>query len=176
MAAVRPTVNSDLIAAAQKGDIVAWRRLIESSQSRLFRFCVVLCGDPLRAEDLCQEAFLRAFASLDQLKDSQSFMDWLFRMTRNLFIDGLRKAREIPTTAEAVEESAGPEFQEHLAVHQTLSQFEPEDRLLLLLVDMEGHSYGEAAEILGATEAAVRSRLFRLRREFLEKWRGGETK
>ncbi len=55
-------------------------------------------------------------------------------------------------------------------MQKVLSQFEPEERYLLILVEVEGRSYKEAADILEVSEDAVRSRLFRLRQSFLEKW------
>jgi RNA polymerase sigma-70 factor (ECF subfamily) len=167
-------LNSQLIEAARSGDPEALRVLIEATQSRLYRFCLILCGDPVRAEDLCQDAYVKTFDSLKNLKEPNAFIDWLFRLTRNLYIDGVRKAREQVELSED-DVSIHGELAEPLAVHQILSQFDPEDRWLLLLVDMEGYSYGEAAKWLGISEDAVRSRLFRLRKEFLRKWQGRET-
>jgi RNA polymerase sigma-70 factor (ECF subfamily) len=168
-------VGKDLIDAAKSGDTKAWRELIEATQNRLFRFCLVLCGDPVKAEDLCQEAFLKTFDKLSKLEKPDSFMDWLFRMTRNLYIDQYRVRKETEELP-AEEGGAAPQIAEHIAVHQTLSQFEPDDRYLLMLVDMEEYSYKEAGEVLGISEDAVRSRLFRLRKLFVEKYGDPETK
>lgn len=172
---VGSVLNPQLIEAAKSGDRHAWKELIEATQSRLFRFCLVLCGDPAQAEDLCQQAYLKVYTNLSKLQKNESFMDWLFRSTRNLYIDAVRAKREQST--EILEDmAAGGEFSQHLEVHQILSHFKPEDRLLLVLVDMEEHSYKDAGLILGISEDAVRSRVFRLRKEFLEKWNGRETK
>lgn len=168
-------LGKDLIDAAKAGDTKAWRELIEATQNRLYKFCLVLCGDPVRAEDLCQDAFLKTFDKLSKLENPDSFVDWLFRMTKNLYIDGLRSRRETEPLPDD-EVQSHPQLAEHLAVHETLSQFEPEDRYLLLLVDMEEYSYREAADVLGITEDSVRSRLFRLRKAFVEKFTAGETK
>jgi len=168
-------VLKDLVEAAQAGDKKALRDLIDATQGRLYKFCFVLCGDPVRAEDLCQEAYLKVFNSLSKLTKPESFFDWLFRITRHLYIDQIRATRE-QATAELPEASVSGEQAEALAVHQTLSQFEPEDRWLLVLVDMEQYTYAEAAEMMGLSEAAVRSRLFRIRKIFVEKWQDRETK
>lgn len=168
----------DIVEAAAAGDSKAVRELVETTQSRTYKFCFVLCGDPIKAEDIAQEAYVKALGSLAKLKQPGAFIDWLFRIARNLYIDEVRKRKEealSPEDAEAAE-AGGPELVQVLAVHRALSQFEPEDRLLLVLIDMEDYSYKDAAEFLGITEDAVRSRLFRLRKAFVEKYDRGETK
>lgn len=157
-----------------KGDQQAFGTLIGLTQHRLFKFCLYLCGDRVVAEDLCQEAYLRAYNRMDSLTKAESFLDWLFRIAKNLFIDHLRsgQSRESELDEEQLE-SLGAEtsdLSEILAVHKSLAQFETDDRYLLLLVDYEGRTYQEAAEMMGISEDAVRSRLFRLRQAFLEKW------
>lgn len=168
-------LSVELIEAAKAGEKKAWRALVEATQTRLYRFCLVLCGDPVRAEDLCQEAYLKCFDKLSKLDQPSTFISWLFRVTRNLYIDQVRANRE-DATADMAETSANPEYAEAFAVHEALSHFEPEDRWLLVLVDMEGYSYKEAGGMVGISEDAVRSRLFRLRKEFVEKYNGRETK
>lgn len=160
----------ELVRAVTAGDKAAARELVEKTQKRLFKFCLVLCGDAVRAEDLAQEAFLKALSSLQKLKNPDAFPDWLFRITRHLYIDEVRKQREVGGDADEVQAPA-PELLDIVAVHQTLSQFEAEDRWLLALVDMENYSYREAAEILGISEDAVRTRIFRIRKAFIEKYK-----
>lgn len=164
-----------LVEAAANGDKSAQRDLIESTYRRVFRFALTLCGDKVRAEDLTQEAYLKALNHLTKIEKTEAFIDWLFRVTRHLFIDEIRRQKN--TVLEAAPEAAvNPELTQILAVHATLAQFEAEDRWLLLLVDLENYSYRDAAKMLEVSEATVRSRLFRLRKNFVEKWRGDETK
>lgn len=157
---------------ARGGDAGAVRDLVEATQSRLFKFCLVLTGDRIRAEDLAQEGYLRALGSLGQLKNPEAFMDWLFRVTKNLFIDEVRKRREELADSQTLDQASEEKTDVNaiLDVHRVLSQFEAEDRVLLVLVDMENYSYREAADALGLSEDAVRSRLFRIRKLFVEKW------
>ncbi len=159
----------ELVEAAAAGDAQAVRELVESTQKRLFNFCLVLCGDPARAEDLTQEAFLKVLTNLKSLKKPEAFIDWLFRVTRHLYIDQIRKHKDSTSDLDDLP-AENPETADIIAVHQTLSQFEPEDRWLLVLVDMENYSYKEAADVLGISEDAVRTRLFRLRKAFIEKF------
>jgi len=167
-------VDATLVTAAMKGDQQAFGALIGTTQHRLFKFCLYLCGDRVVAEDLCQEAYLRAYSRMDSLTKAESFLDWLFRIAKNLFIDHLRsgQSRESELDEEQLESMGvdSADLSEIIAVHKSLAQFETEDRYLLLLIDYEGRTYQEAAEMMGITEDAVRSRLFRLRQAFLEKW------
>lgn len=163
-----------LVHAAARGDRDAFGALIEATQHRLFKFCLYLSGDRIVAEDLCQESYLRAYGRLRDLTKAEAFLDWIFRIAKNLFIDQVRsgRSRETELTEDqlaslGVEDS---DLSEIIAVHKSLSQFEPEDRYLLLLVDCEGRTYREAADMMEISEDAVRSRLFRLRQEFLKNW------
>lgn len=164
-----------LVAEAQSGDQDAFGKIIAIAQNRLFRFCLFLCGDRALAEDISQEALLRAYSRLGSLTKTESFMDWLFRIAKNLYIDHVRSAhnRETDLDPEALESAfaEGSDVAQILAVQKILAQFEPEDRALLILIEIEERSYKEAAELLEISEDAVRSRLFRLRQSFLEKWR-----
>ncbi len=164
-----------LAEAACSGDQKAFGLLIEKTQARLFRFTLALCGNRQLAEDLCQEAYLKAFSRLSTLENGKAFLDWLFQITKNQYLDHVRSkaSRTVSTEDEPIadESTSSADFAEALAVHEALSQFEPEDRWLLLLVDLEERTYREAAEQLSITEDAVRTRLFRLRKEFLQKWK-----
>lgn len=160
----------ELVEAAAAGDQRAVRELVEATQNRLFKFCLVLCGDRARAEDLSQEAFIKALGNLKKLHKPEAFVEWLFRVTRHLYIDEVRKYKDASGDLESVA-AESPELSDIISVHQTLAQFEAEDRWLLVLVDMENYSYKEAADILGISEDAVRTRLFRIRKSFIEKYK-----
>lgn len=171
---------SAIIVAAKAGDQKAFGQLIEATQNRLFRFCVTLTADKSLAEDLCQEAYLKVFSRLGDLEKPDAFIDWLFRITKNIFLDQMRSpvAKETSLDEQTLEmqRAEDRDWAEILSIHQAMSQFEPEDRWLLMLVDLEERSYSEAGDIMGISEDAVRSRLFRLRKIFLEKWNKPETK
>lgn len=169
-------LDKNIVINARGGDPKAVRALVEATQTRLFKFCLVLTGDKARAEDLTQETLVKALDSLHKLNKPEAFIDWLFRIARNQMIDEARRHHETPTAPEDLDEPSTGPMAEYLSVHETLSQFEPEDRHLILLIDMEEYTYKEAADALGLTEDTVRSRIFRLRKEFAEKWQARETK
>jgi RNA polymerase sigma-70 factor (ECF subfamily) len=162
---------------AKTGDQEAQSFLIEHFQKRLFQFCYFLVHRREVAEDLCQDAFIKAFQSLPQLKNENAFQTWLFQIAKNLFLDFKKSAAQTETPVEEPLEGeiTEPGMEQVFLVRKVLSHFETEDRLLLLLVELEGNSYKEAGEIVGVSEDTVRSRLHRLKTEFLKILKKVET-
>ncbi len=160
-----------LIDLAKHHDTKAQSELIVLTQQRLFKFCVLLGNNRELAEDLCQEAYIKAFNNLEKLNSPDSFYAWLCQIAKNLFFDHKRKRKEEPLNDDAAEMNHGADLQMEsvIQVQKVLRTFDPEDRYLLLLVELEGLSYRETAELLKTTEAAVRSKLHRLRQEFVKK-------
>lgn len=159
-----------LISLAKDRDQKAQGELITLTQQRLFKFCFLLGNNRELAEDLCQEAYIKAFNSLEKLQSADAFYAWLFQIAKNLFFDHKRKKTELPLDENAVDK-AGPDNQLEniIQVQRILKTFDPDDRYLLLLVELEGLSYRETADLLKISEDAIRSRLHRLRQEFLKK-------
>lgn len=157
-----------LIQKARKGDQAAISELILLVQDKLFRYCVMLTHRREVAEDICQEALIKALTKLDQLDRSEAFLGWLYQLAKNIYVDQMRlkSSSERPLEAIADQAADGQDTDVILTVQKVLSHFEPDDRHLLLLVELEGYSYREVGEIVGITEDAVRSRLHRLRTEF----------
>jgi RNA polymerase sigma-70 factor, ECF subfamily len=131
------------------------------------------------AEDVAQDALLRAYRRFDRLRDRQRFRAWLVRITFRLALDRARssKRRELRETlwAEPVPRSttedivAQAEFAAHLA--RALDEMSPKLRLVLLLAAMEGHTTEEVAALLGRPIGTVKSRLFVARKQLAEKLR-----
>lgn len=171
---------SDLAEKIKSGDKDAFGRFIELTQNRMLRFTLTLTGERTLAEDLVQEAYVKAYSAMRTLNKNESVLDWLFKIVKNLHLDFVRarKNQNVSLDEANLESVCAEEADraELLAVHRALSQFEPEDRHLLLLVDLEERSYEEAGQILGISEDAVRTRLFRLRKRFAEIFKKPETK
>lgn len=139
---------------------------------RLRRFARSLTRSMPEADDLVQEACLRALSRSDQWDPSQPLDRWMFRITRNLWISELRKRGvrigqgQVP--AEDAVELVSPETGEHrVAANQLQAQVLalPEDlRAVLLAVSVEGYSYAEAAELLDVPIGTVMSRVHRARK------------
>jgi RNA polymerase sigma-70 factor, ECF subfamily len=129
------------------------------------------------AEDIAQEAVLRAYRRFERLRDRNSFRAWLVRITFRLALDRARSAnrreqRETlwaePRPCASTEDlAATSEFEEHLA--RALNELSPKLRLVLLLAAMEGHTLDEVAEMLRLPLGTVKSRLFDARKQLAEK-------
>jgi RNA polymerase sigma-70 factor, ECF subfamily len=134
------------------------------------------------AEDVAQEALLRAYRQFDRLRDRTRFRAWLVRIAFRLALDRLRsgKRRELrdtlwsqpeqrPPAPNAEELAASSEFQSHL--ENALAELPGKLRLVLLLTAMEGHTIDEIASLLGISTGTVKSRIFYARRHLAEKLR-----
>jgi len=131
------------------------------------------------AEDVAQEALLRAYQRFERLRDRTRFRAWLVRIAFRLAIDRTRssKRREVRETlwsrqapaASTEEIAATSEFQAHL--EDAMDELLEKHRLVLLLAAMEGHSLDEVAEMLGLPVGTVKSRLFFARKQLAEKLR-----
>ncbi|HXC42194.1 MAG TPA: sigma-70 family RNA polymerase sigma factor [Candidatus Dormibacteraeota bacterium] len=131
------------------------------------------------AEDVAQEALLRAYRRFERLRDRTRFRAWLVRIAFRLAIDRARssKRREVretlwsqsvprPSTEDV---AATSEFQAHL--DRAMEELPEKHRLVLLLAAMQGHSLEEVAEMLGLPIGTVKSRLFFARKQIAEKLR-----
>jgi RNA polymerase sigma-70 factor (ECF subfamily) len=134
------------------------------------------------AEDVAQEAMLRAYCRFERLRDRNRFRAWLVRIAFRLALDRLRsgKRREVrdllwsqpehqPPAANAEDIAASNEFQAHL--ENALAELPEKLRLVLLLAAMEGHTIEEIASMLGISTGTVKSRIFYARRQLAEKLR-----
>ncbi len=131
------------------------------------------------AEDVAQEALLRAYRRFERLRDRTRFGAWLVRITFRLALDRARssKRREVretlwsqaaprPSTEDL---AASSEFQGHL--ERAMDELADKHRIVLLLAAMQGHSLEEVAEMLGLPIGTVKSRLFFARKHLAEKLR-----
>jgi RNA polymerase sigma-70 factor (ECF subfamily) len=116
---------------------------------------------------------VKALTQLGKLKQPERFMSWLFKTTKNLFLDQVKspasKAHEnLDDVADSPDAPVAPGGDPGFSVHfqQALNALPEQDRLILLLVDMEERSYAEAAEVAGITESTLRFRLHHIRKEF----------
>jgi RNA polymerase sigma-70 factor (ECF subfamily) len=134
------------------------------------------------AEDVAQEALLRAYRHFDRLRDRNRFRGWLVRIAFRLALDRLRsrKRSEVrdtlwsqpehrPPAATAEDLAASNEFQAHL--DRALEELPEKLRLVLLLAALEGHTIEEISGMVGISTGTVKSRIFYARRQLAEKLR-----
>jgi RNA polymerase sigma-70 factor (ECF subfamily) len=164
-----------LIQQAQAGDRAAFARLIEYYWDRLYRWVYRLSHNRHTAEDLTQEAFLRALAGLGSFRVGGSFQAWLFRIAHNHFLNQRRQGQRIRITFP--EELASPEegpaeqalSKEGLQLlARAVGRLPTEFRAAFLLRVEEELSFREIAEILQITEETARWRVFKARQKLME--------
>lgn len=151
---------------------LSWESIVEDHSDRVYRLALRLTGNRHDAEDLTQEVFVRVFRSLHTYTPG-TFEGWLHRITTNLFLDQARRKQRIRFDALSDERAAriasaspAPEtaYSERTFdddVEAALSALPPDFRAAVVLCDIEGLTYEEIAEILGAKLGTVRSRIHR---------------
>ena len=176
-----------LIARAQAGDKVAFRRLVERHQRRAFAIALGLVRDENDARELVQDAFLRVFKSLPSFQGGSSFFTWLYRIITNLSIDLIRKPGRQTTDLEEARleldegsdldlpflsrfDGADPadvvrrrEIAERLRI--ALDALPSYHRAVILMREIDGLSYEEMAQAMGVSKGTIMSRLFHARQK-----------
>lgn len=178
------------IRGAQRGDREAFGHLVERYQKRVFSQVFRLVRRREEVEDLAQEVLVKAFRAIRSYDFRSSFGTWLARVAVNHCYDFLRRERAQPATfsvspgdRDAAQPTAlvdkleapgqDPERQAVLRdlVGKLLERAPADDRVILVLKEMEGLSVEEIGEILELRPGTVKVRLFRARKRMLENWR-----
>jgi len=168
MAAADP-FEARLIARFQQGDARALETLFDRYADRALGLAVRLTETREDAEDVTQEAFVRAFRHARQFRGEAAFGPWLFAIVRNLAMDKRRQLR-LPTLslsspeADHVTDAAADRRADRIALLNALDALPEEWRTIVTLCDLEEVSHAEAAAVLGRSVAATKSLLYRARR------------
>lgn len=181
-------VEQELIERARTGDGAAFNQVVLAYRKRILGTISRLIGRPEDVEDVAQEVFVRLYYSLDQLRSPEVFEPWLYRLTVNASYDYLRRAKRRGESrmadlseqqvmmADALaggrqnsEDRQKNETREFVdALFRHVSQ---EDRLLLMLKEVEGLSLKELEQVYGVNENALKVRLFRARQRVLKAYK-----
>lgn len=153
-----------LTATWRRGDRLAYAGLVKVYSRRVFAICVGMLGNIHDAEDIAQQALLKGFREIDQLRDSDQFGAWIGRIARNLCVDFLRRRkREQKAFAEREAASEGGS-KEYPTLEEALARLPRRYRVALMLYYFDGHSTENIAETLQISEAAVYARISRARK------------
>lgn len=147
------------------------RKRIVDSRERLFRVAYSWCHDRYQADDLCQETIITALEKVDQLRAEDALDAWMFRIMQNAYRKHFRKMKpqvDVESLEEHMEEEAPAErdierAEEILQIRTAMAELKEGQRMIISLVDIEGMSYKDAAEILEVPIGTVMSRLARAR-------------
>jgi RNA polymerase sigma-70 factor (ECF subfamily) len=167
---------------AMQGDQIAFGKLVEAYQTPVYNLAYRMLNNSGEAEEAAQEAFVRAYTRLDSYDPAHKFSTWLLSITSNYCIDQIRKRRALllsideplpPHPALHSDGAKGPEAQAVMSEQQALVQslleeLQPEYRQAVVLRYWYELSYEEIAEMMDTTVSAIKSRLFRARRQLAE--------
>jgi RNA polymerase sigma-70 factor (ECF subfamily) len=169
--------DASLVAQAQHGDLDAFNQLAQRYERHVYNVSFRMLGNSQLAEDVTQETFLKAYRGLAKLR-GDNLRAWLLRIASNTCNDLLRSRRgrqdvslELLTEEREVTWASSDPSPEEEALRGELGReiqrglltLPQEQRMVLVLVDVEGMSYEEAAEAIGISPGTVRSRLSRAR-------------
>jgi RNA polymerase sigma-70 factor (ECF subfamily) len=172
--------DTHLIERARNGDADALTELYRRHERRVYNLALRTLGNPWDAADVAQEAFIKAFRNLDSFKGDARFTTWLHRIVVNAAYDHLRRQRPEPMDGEILEEISGPSGGGVVVgsgragidpaldglsdpLRDALMSLNEGFRFAVVLCDLLGFPYDEAAEILGVQEGTIKSRIFRAR-------------
>jgi RNA polymerase sigma-70 factor, ECF subfamily len=185
---------AQLVREVQAGDPQAMETLLMRAQEVAYRFSLLVCGRADDADDAMQEALLKTYRYAARIREPEAFRAWLYRTVRNACLIGRRKRADEPLhvlsldeqasdldgrdhSIDAVDPGRGPEEQAantglRRRLARALAAVPRSYRVVVVLREVEGLSTREVSEVLGISEANVKTRLHRARlllREQLEK-------
>ena len=165
------------MAQALGGSQAAFEQILRRYQRPIISLLIRLTGDAALAEDLAQEAFVKAFRNLAAFDPRRRLSSWLFRIAHNTGIDALRKARPVTVAIDSGEPmdaliapAAGDPVERRAlgrAIDQALAQLRPDQRTAVVLRYEQGLSFNEIGQVLGIAEATARSHVHRARKELM---------
>lgn len=157
---------SSLLGRCRAGDAEAMRQVIAKNRVRLVRVAANVLRDTNEAEDVAQDAFLKAFREIHRVREDSAFSGYLYRICVRLCMDRLRSRRAVTAEFDASCNRTGTVVETKVLVENLLDTLSPDLRATLVLREMEQLSYDEIAEMTGVPVGTVRSRLHVARERF----------
>ncbi len=176
-----PSSDSELVAQALAGSQPAYSALVARYSSAAVNFAARIVRDRALAEDLAQDAFVRAFARLSSYDQQRKFSSWFLQIVHNITVDYVRRRRVETVSLDELTEAGHPGFAMNTpgaspaeqteqaalgrALARALETVRPEYRAAVVLRYQEGLSHPEIAEIMGVPVGTVKTHLHRARKE-----------
>lgn len=182
----RSTDEAALVRRIQAKDELAFREIVDRYQAKVFSIIYGILRNRNDAEDIAQQVFAKIYFSIKNFDFRSSLLTWIYKITVNECYDYLRKKRvrklvyesdfsaDDSLRVEHAEPAAdrAPGVDQRLAQHdlvfKLLSKISEEDRTLILLKEVEGHSVEELAEMTGMNENTIKVKLFRARQKLVK--------
>jgi RNA polymerase sigma-70 factor, ECF subfamily len=160
--------DAQLAREFKAGDDLALAAIYQRNKLPLYRFCLHMLGDPASAQDALQETFLQVLRARHQLRHPEKITAWLYAIARNHCRRCLRQRHRRETLTESqpvgVEATTGPP-EDGITLRTLIGRLPPPYREVLILREYEQLSYREIAAIVGIRASAVKSRLFKARKQ-----------
>lgn len=174
--------EAEIVRRVLEGDADAFGAIVDEYQKNVYNLALRMTGNPEDAQDMSQEAFIKAFNSLASFRGDSKLSVWLYRIVSNVCLDFLRSRKRKQTVSLNMDDGEGgnseleiPDLsampEEELnrrltreAVRKGLLSLPEDQREILLLREIEGLSYDEIAQALGLEAGTVKSRIFRARK------------
>jgi RNA polymerase sigma-70 factor, ECF subfamily len=182
----RNTEEAALVRRVQAQDEMAFREIVERYQTKVYSIIYGILRNRNDAEDIAQQVFAKIYFSIKNFDFRSSLLTWIYKITVNECYDYLRKKRvrklvyESDFTAEdtLIMENSEPgsaqapgvdtQLAQHDLVTKLLSKISEEDRSLILLKEVEGHSVEELSQMTGMNENTIKVKLFRARQKLVK--------
>jgi RNA polymerase sigma-70 factor (ECF subfamily) len=167
----RRAVTAPVRTPAEESRAALLERLYREHADRVYGLCLRMSGDAVRATELAQDVFVRAWEQLDRLRPDSDAGAWLWRLATNTVLNEMRGerrrvARVAPVAEPALLERAQlgtPLPVRRLSLDAAMARLPERAREVFVLHDVEGFAHGEVAEMLGVAEGTVRAHLHRAR-------------
>ncbi len=160
-----------LIRRAQAGDVAAFERLYRANVGRVYAVCLRLAADPVRADELTQDAFVRAWEKLGSFRGDAAFSTWIHRIAVNAFLMSTRadsrrssRLRVVGDPVEVETSSRLPAPEIGIDLERAIGGLPDGARAVFVLHDIEGYQHEEIAQLMNIAPGTSKSQLHRARR------------
>ncbi|MDQ2711018.1 MAG: RNA polymerase sigma factor [Acidobacteriota bacterium] len=182
----RSTEEAALVRRVQAKDEMAFREIVERYQAKVFSIIYGILRNRNDAEDIAQQVFAKIYFSIKNFDFRSSLLTWIYKITVNECYDYLRKKRvrklvyesdfssddslrmEVSEPATDQKPAVDHQLAQQDLILKLLAKLSEEDRSLLLLKEVEGHSVEELSEMTGMNENTIKVKLFRSRQKLLK--------
>lgn len=182
----RNSEEATLVRRVQASDEIAFREIVERYQAKVFSIIYGILRNHNDAEDIAQQVFAKIYFSIKNFDFRSSLLTWIYKITVNECYDYLRKkrVRKLVYESDFSEEdslrmeNSEPAMDQHAPIDEALAQrdlimklldrISPEDRSLILLKEVEGHSVEELSAMTGMNENTIKVKLFRARQKLVK--------
>lgn len=182
----RTTEEAALVRRVQAKDEMAFREIVERYQSKVYSIIYGILRNRNDAEDIAQQVFAKIYFSIKNFDFRSSLLTWIYKITVNECYDYLRKKRvrklvyesDFTSDESLLMENSEPAMDQAPAVdtqlaqqdliRKLLSKISEEDRMLILLKEVEGHSVEELSQMTGMNENTIKVKLFRARQKLVK--------